>query len=172
MKECFFVKNFFGSNRSSRSADVCLSVCLYIQAKLVYSSQSSSFELREHSESTVRAIKQSGSTEKALRENSESSQGAVEKHWEITKRELREQSESESLQSEPKILRLVLFFLRTSLPLSCQFQRTGKCIYRFKGLVSTAGYCKFSAWKRETEIPRQAFSKLILSSLASQTPGR
>ena len=45
-------------------------------------------------------------------------------------------------------------------------------MYHFQGLISTAGYCKFSAWKRETEIPRQAFSRLILSSLASQTPGR
>ena len=27
--------------------------------------------------------------------------------------------------------------------------------YFYQGLISTAGYCKFSAWKRETEIPRQ-----------------
>ena len=43
---------------------------------------------------------------------------------------------------------------------------------KYKGLISTAGYCKFSAWKRETDIPRQPFSKLILSSLASQSPER
>ena len=37
-----------------------------------------------------------------------------------------------------------------------------------QGLISTAGYCKFSAWKREIEIPKQPFSRLILSSLAAQ----
>jgi len=43
---------------------------------------------------------------------------------------------------------------------------------KYKGLISTPGYCKFSAWKRETEIRRQPFSKLILSSLSSQNPER
>jgi len=43
---------------------------------------------------------------------------------------------------------------------------------KYKGLISTPGFCKFSAWKRETDIPRQPFSKLILSSLASQKPDR
>ena len=41
-----------------------------------------------------------------------------------------------------------------------------------QGLISTAGYCKFSAWKRETEIPKQSFSKLILTGLAAQNPSR
>jgi len=41
---------------------------------------------------------------------------------------------------------------------------------KYKGLISTPGYCKFSAWKRETEIPKQPFSRLILSSLASHSP--
>jgi acyl-coenzyme A synthetase/AMP-(fatty) acid ligase len=43
---------------------------------------------------------------------------------------------------------------------------------KYKGLISTPGYCKFSAWRRETEIPRQPFSRLILSSLAAQKPDR
>jgi len=43
---------------------------------------------------------------------------------------------------------------------------------KYKGLISTPGYCKFSAWRREVEIPKQPFSKLILSSLASQKADR
>ena len=43
---------------------------------------------------------------------------------------------------------------------------------KYKGLISTPGYCKFSAWKRETDIPKQPFSRLILSSIASQAPDK
>jgi len=43
---------------------------------------------------------------------------------------------------------------------------------KYKGLISTPGYCKFSAWRREMEISKQSFSKLILSSLAAQNADR
>lgn len=39
---------------------------------------------------------------------------------------------------------------------------------KYKGIISTPGYCKFSAWKRETEIPKQTFSSFILGSLVNQ----
>ena len=41
-----------------------------------------------------------------------------------------------------------------------------------QGLISTPGYCKFSAWRRESDVPKQPFSRLILSSLAAQPSGQ
>ena len=41
-----------------------------------------------------------------------------------------------------------------------------------QGLISTPGYCKFSAWKRETELTKQPFSRLILNSLTTVSPER
>ena len=58
-----------------------------------------------------------------------------------------------------------------SVSIKTQVQFTFKNVSTFyQGLISTPGYCKFSAWKRETEIPKQPFSRLILSSLASHSP--
>ena len=52
---------------------------------------------------------------------------------------------------------------------ACTLQLTGGC---GQGLVSTPGYCKFSAWRRETELPRQPFSRLLLARLAHHSPDR
>jgi hypothetical protein len=41
-----------------------------------------------------------------------------------------------------------------------------------QGIVSTPGFCKFSAWKRESDLPRQPFSGWLLSCLAAHPPAR
>jgi hypothetical protein len=38
--------------------------------------------------------------------------------------------------------------------------------------VSTPGFCKFSAWKRESDLPRQPFSGWLLGCLAAQPAAR
>jgi len=43
---------------------------------------------------------------------------------------------------------------------------------KYKGLISTPGFCKFSAWRREVELPRQKFSSLLLTSIASHPQER
>ena len=39
---------------------------------------------------------------------------------------------------------------------------------RYKGLISTPGITKFSAWKRETEIPRYVFQMYIVPGTKSK----
>ena len=41
-----------------------------------------------------------------------------------------------------------------------------------QGIVSTPGFCKFSAWKRESDLPRQPFSGWLLGCLAAHPPAR
>ena len=44
--------------------------------------------------------------------------------------------------------------------------RKGNNVY-VQGIISTAGYCKFSAWKREAEVPRVPFSAWILNAIST-----
>ena len=66
LKIVHLVEHFFWL-RYELKESVCLSVCLSVRHKLVQSSQSSSFQVRQHSGSDLRAIEHSESTQRALK---------------------------------------------------------------------------------------------------------
>ena len=91
---------FFGSDRSSRNANVCLSVRLSVRVSrpnlsragnLHLSFSESNQAVMEHPENTKRELKEN--TQRALRAHSESTQGALREQQESNKRATREHSE-------------------------------------------------------------------------------